>query len=40
MIAGDLVYPDFVPNYEDFRHFSVYKEQNEIHPVFLNYRQP
>ena len=34
IIAGDLVYPDFVPNYEDFRHFSVYKEQMKSIPFF------
>lgn len=35
MIAGDLVYPDFRPGYEDFRHFSVYKEQMKSVPFFF-----
>ncbi|MEE2615350.1 MAG: metallophosphoesterase [Verrucomicrobiota bacterium] len=34
MIAGDLVYPDFRPGYEDFRHFSVYKDQMKSVPFF------
>ena len=34
MIAGDIVYPDFRPNYEDFRHFSIYKDQMKSVPFF------
>lgn len=34
MIAGDLVYPDFRPGLEDFRHFSVYKDQMKSIPFF------
>ena len=34
MIAGDMVYPDFRPNYEDFRHFSIYKKQMKSVPFF------
>ena len=34
MIAGDMVYPDFRPDYEDFRHFSIYKKQMKSVPFF------
>ena len=34
MVAGDVVYPEFLPGYEDFRHFSVYKEQMKSVPFF------
>jgi predicted phosphodiesterase len=34
MIAGDIVYPSFTPSYEDFRHFSVYKEHMKSTPYF------
>ena len=34
MFAGDIVYPSFTPKYEDFRHFSVYKEHMKSTPYF------
>ena len=34
MIAGDIVYPSFTPKYEDFRHFSVYREHMKSTPYF------
>ena len=32
--AGDVVYPDFTTKYEEFRHFSVYKEHMKSTPYF------
>jgi len=34
MHAGDVVYPSFTAKYEDFRHFSVYKEHMKSTPYF------
>jgi predicted phosphodiesterase len=34
LLAGDVVYPEFLPGYEDFRHFSIYKEQMKSVPIF------
>ena len=34
MIAGDIVYPSFTTKYEEYRHFSVYKEHMKSTPYF------
>ena len=34
LLAGDVVYPEFLPGLEDFRHFSIYKEQMKSVPIF------